>query len=89
MNTTGPAADTISERWLIRMKIVAVRKDQDGIITDFKFDNNQEVDYNQAVSMARGGEIEHVDVFDRKGRATIRSQADGDPNNNLDRLPTF
>ena len=71
------------------MRIVAVRKNQDGDITDFKLDNNQEVNYSQAIDMARNGVIEHIDVFDRKGRPIIRSQPDGDLNNNLDRLPTF
>lgn len=71
------------------MKIVAVRKNQDGNITDFKLDNGQELNYQQAVDLARKGQIENIDMYNRYGRVIIRSEADGDISNNLDNLPTF
>jgi len=70
-------------------RIVAVRKNSDGDITDFKLDNAMELNYDQAVNMARSGQIQNVDVYERAGRAIIRSQRDNDPNNNLDQLPGF
>ena len=70
-------------------KIVAVRKNSDGDITDFKLDNAMELNYDRAVEMAKSGQIENVDVYERGGRAVIRSQRDDNPDNNLDRLPRF
>lgn len=71
------------------MKIVAVRKNKDGDITDFKMDNGQEIGYSQAVQMAKNGQIDQVDVFNKYGREIIRSEPDSDKSNNLSNLPTF
>lgn len=72
------------------MKIVAVSKDDKGTIQQYKLDNNQVVDVNQAISMVENKEIEHCNVFTtRNGSKAIRSNNDGDASNNLDNLPTF
>lgn len=71
-------------------QVVAVRKNGDGDIVELKLSSGQVVDYKQAQQMAKDDEIEHVNVF--KGRdhdEHLRSDADGDPTNNLDNLPTF
>ena len=72
------------------MKIVAVQKDEKGTIQQYKLDNNQIVDVNQAISMVESNEIENCNVFTtRSGSRAIRSNNDGDASNNLDNLPTF
>jgi hypothetical protein len=71
-------------------KIVAVRKNGDGDIIELKTDSGKIVDYKTAQQMAQEGEIEGVNVFKgRDGEPHLRSNADGDPTNNLDQLPTF
>lgn len=72
------------------MKIVAVQKDENGVIQQYKLDNNKVVDANQAIEMVRNKQIENCNVFTTKnGREAIRSDRDGDASNNLDNLPTF
>lgn len=71
-------------------QIVAVRKNGDGDIIEMKLSSGQVVDYKQAQQMAKSGQIVNVNVFrGRDGDEHIRSNADGDPSNNLDNLPTF
>lgn len=71
-------------------KIVAVRKNGDGDIVEIKTDSGKIVDYKTAQQMAQEREIEGVNVFKgRDGELHLRSNADGDPTNNLDQLPTF
>jgi len=71
-------------------KIQAVRKNADGDITELQLSNGVVVDYKHAQEMAKNGEIEGVNVF--KGRDNephLRGNADRDPSNNLDNLPSF
>ncbi|WP_163536246.1 DUF3892 domain-containing protein [Gracilibacillus sp. YIM 98692] len=71
-------------------QIVAVRKNEDGDIVKMKLSSGQVVDYKQAQQMADNNEIEHVNTFKgRDGDKHLRSDADGDPSNNLDNLPQF
>jgi len=72
------------------MKIVAVKKDKRGIITEYKLDNQQVVSQQEAISMVQNGNIENCNVFATKdGDKAIRSDADGNPDNNLDNLEIF
>ena len=72
------------------MKIVAVQKDEKGIIQQYKLDNNKIVDVTQAIKMVKNNEIENCNVFTtRNGSEAIRSNNDGNESNNLDNLPTF
>ena len=72
------------------MKIVAVQKDENGVIQQYKLDNDQVVDVSQAIQMVKNNEIENCNVFTTKsGSEAIRSNNDGDTSNNLDNLPTF
>lgn len=71
-------------------QVVAVRKNNEGDIVELKLSSGQVVDYKQAQAMAKNNEIENVNVFKgRDGDEHLRSDADGDPSNNLDNLPTF
>ncbi|ALS21475.1 MULTISPECIES: DUF3892 domain-containing protein [Paenibacillus] len=70
--------------------VVAVRKNGDGDIVDLKLSNGEVVDYLEAQQLAKDGQLENVNVFrGRDGDEHLRSNADGDPSNNLDNLPGF
>ncbi|MCC2683331.1 MAG: hypothetical protein K0R75_230 [Paenibacillaceae bacterium] len=72
------------------VQVVAVRKNGDGDIVEFKLSSGQVVDYKTAQTMSKQGVLEHTNVFKgRDGEEHLRSDADGDPSNNLDNLPTF
>ncbi len=71
-------------------EVVAVRKNGDGDIVELQLSSGQVVDYKQAQAMAKQGQIANVNVFrGRDGDEHLRSDADGNPDNNLDNLPTF
>jgi len=73
-----------------QFEIVAVRKNGKGNLTNFKLNNGQILDYEEAISMAKNGQIREVDVLDRKsGKKILRSEPDGIEENNLDNLPEF
>ncbi|NEW05373.1 DUF3892 domain-containing protein [Paenibacillus sp. SYP-B3998] len=73
-----------------KAQVVAVRKNGDGDIIQLQLSSGDIVDYKQAQQLAKDGQIEHVNVFrGRDGDEHLRSDADGDPSNNLDQLPTF
>jgi hypothetical protein len=73
-----------------KQQVVAVRKNGDGDIVELKLSSGQVVDYKTAQQMAKANQIEHVNVFrGRDGDEHLRSDADGDPTNNLDNLPNF
>ena len=75
---------------VIKMKIVAVQKDEKGVIQQYKLENDRVVGVKQAIQMVKNNEIENCNVFTtRSGSEAIRSNNDGDPSNNLDNLPTF
>lgn len=70
--------------------VVAVRKNGDGDIIELKLTSGRVVDYVTAQAMVKNKEIQNLNVFrGRDGDEHLRSNADGDPNNNLDALPAF
>ncbi len=70
--------------------IIAVRKNGEGDITELKLTSGQVLNYKEAQVAAKNGEIDGVNVFKgRDGEEHLRANADGDPTNNLDQLPTF
>ena len=72
-----------------QFEIVAVRHDK-GKLTHFKLSNSQELDYQQAITMGKAGQIKGIDVVDREsGLQFIRSERDDTEDNNLDNLPEF
>lgn len=71
-------------------KIVAVRKNSDGDLKEFKLDNGRIVSFKDAYDMGCTGEIEGIICTSGRDEAlVIRSMPDGDPSNNLANLPTF
>lgn len=73
-----------------RETFVAVRKNGDGDIESFKTSSGKMLDYQQALQEVQNGNIQGVNAFKgRDGETYIRGDADGDPSNNLDNLPTF
>lgn len=72
------------------MKVIAIKHGAKGVIEQYKLDNDQIIDAEQAVQMVERGEIEYCTLSTaRNGKKSIRSLNDGDPTNNLDNLPTF
>jgi len=69
--------------------IVAVRKNDEGDLIAFKTNYGQELDYVQALTKAKQGQLAHVDIFHKYGRGILRSEPDGIKANNLDQLPSF
>ncbi|MBM7585592.1 hypothetical protein JOC86_002134 [Bacillus pakistanensis] len=70
-------------------KIVAVRKNDDGDLIGFRTETGRELDYLEALTEAKAGNLAHVDVFHKYGRDILRSEPDGIKENNLDSLPEF
>ncbi len=71
------------------MKIEKVKKNAQGDITDVMI-NGSVYGINDAISLARDGKIEGVNVSKaRSGREFLRSNPDDSETNNLDNLPTF
>ncbi|MCI3921472.1 DUF3892 domain-containing protein [Paenibacillus sp. TRM 82003] len=73
-----------------RETFAAVRKNGDGDITAFQTSTGRQLSYEEALQEVKGGRIAGVNAFKgRDGETYIRGDADGDPSNNLDALPTF
>ncbi|WP_054955093.1 DUF3892 domain-containing protein [Paenibacillus dakarensis] len=71
-------------------EVVAVRKNGDGDIVQLKLNTGSVVDYKTAQQMVQNNEIKNLNVFrGRDDEMHLRSNADGDPSNNLDNLPIF
>jgi hypothetical protein len=80
----------IGQQQSAREQVVAVRKNGDGDIVELKLSSGNVVDYKTAQTMVKNKQIENLNVFKgRDGDEHLRSNADGDPSNNLDNLPTF
>jgi hypothetical protein len=79
-----------AEQGAQRESFVAVQKNGDGDITSFQTSSGRVLDYQQALAEVQNGNIQGVNAFKgRDGETYIRGNADGDPSNNLDHLPTF
>lgn len=73
-----------------KSKIVKVKKNSQGDITDVMTENGNVYSIDDAVMMAKDGAFEGVNVGRAKnGREYLRSNPNGDENDNLDNLPTF
>ncbi|WP_078552530.1 DUF3892 domain-containing protein [Bacillus alkalicellulosilyticus] len=69
---------------------VAVRKNNEGDIVELKTSTGRVMDYKQAQQEVQNGIISGANVFTgRDGEPHLRSNADGNPDNNLDNLPQF
>lgn len=71
-------------------RIVKVRKDGDGDITNVMLEDGTAYTLDEAIRMTEQGNINGVTIGKSKsGTQYLRSNPDGDPDNNLDQLPTF
>lgn len=71
-------------------KVVKVKKNSDGDITDVMLDNGAVHSVTEAISMTKDEMIDGVNVGKAKnGREFIRSNPNGKENDNLDNLQTF
>ncbi|MNH80671.1 hypothetical protein D3C87_439910 [compost metagenome] len=73
-----------------REVFVAVQKNGDGDLSAFKTSSGRILSYEEALKEVQAGSIAGVNAFKgRDGETYLRGDADGDPTNNLDALPTF
>jgi hypothetical protein len=72
------------------MKIVKVRKNADGDITNVLTCTGEELDVSKAVALAKSGTVESVVVGkNRNGNDVIKSSPSSNTEDNLDNLPSF
>lgn len=70
------------------MRITAIKETKDYTIEAVQLDDGSVHSLEDAIQMAKNGQIEGVSVAESKnGSATLRSTPDGDPSNNLKNLP--
>jgi hypothetical protein len=75
---------------MMNESIVAVQRNGEGDITMFKTSSGRVLSYQEALTEVDNNRIQGVNTFKgRDGEVYIRSNADGNPSNNLDQLPTF
>lgn len=73
-----------------KAKIVKVRKNSEGDITDVMLDNGSVYSMDEAITLVKDHIIEGVNIGRAKnGREYLRSNPNGEDNDNLDNLPTF
>lgn len=73
-----------------KTKIIKVRKNLHGNITDVMVENGNIYSIEDAIMMARDGVIEGVNVGRAKnGREFLRANPNNNQNDNLDKLPIF
>lgn len=73
-----------------KSKIIKVKKNQDGDITDVMLENGNVYSIDEAIMMTRDGLIEGVNVGKaRNGREYLRSNPNDIEGDNLDSIPTF
>ncbi len=82
MNTFDSIPNTSSNA----LEIVAVQK-SNSQISGYQLSNGQIVSKNQALEMAKNGEIRNVGVATNQGNEYLRSLPDSTATNNLDNLP--
>lgn len=71
-------------------RFVAVRKNSDGTLKEFKSNSGKVYDYEMALEAVENGEIENALPFTgRDGARHIRGKNDGDDSNNLSKLKEF
>jgi len=73
-----------------KSKIVKVKKNSEGDITDVMLDNGSVHAIDEAITMAKNDLIDGVNVGKAKnGREYLRSNPNGEESDNLDNLPMF
>ena len=69
-------------------EIIGLIKER-GKITGYKLSDQRSVSKNEAVSMAKSGEIKGVGIAHRGDTEYLKSIPDGSENNNLGNLPAY
>lgn len=73
-----------------KAKIIKVKKNSDGDITDIMLQNGNVYSVDEAIMMAKDEKIEGVNVGRAKnGREYLRSNPNGSESDNLDHMPIF
>lgn len=73
-----------------KCKIMKVKKNNDGEITDVMLENGNVYSINEAIMMAKNRAIAGVNVGKSKnGKEYLRSNPNEEQNDNLDNIPTF
>ncbi|MCM8711312.1 DUF3892 domain-containing protein [Clostridium sp. SYSU_GA19001] len=73
-----------------KSKIIKVKKNPDGDITDVMLDNGNVYSINEAIMMAKDDLIQGVNVGkSRNGREYLRSNPNDKEGDNLDNMPEF
>ncbi|MBD7912867.1 MULTISPECIES: DUF3892 domain-containing protein [Clostridium] len=73
-----------------KSKVVKVKKNPDGDITDVMLENGNVYSIDEAIMMAKDHLIEGVNVGkSRNGREYLRSNPNDNESDNLDNKPTF
>lgn len=73
-----------------KSKVIKVKKNPQGDITDVMLENENVYSIDEAIMMAKDGLIEGVNVGKAKnGREYLRSNPNGDEGDNLENRPTF
>ncbi|MBZ4667176.1 MAG: hypothetical protein JG775_328 [Defluviitaleaceae bacterium] len=73
-----------------KSKIVKIKKNSEGDITDVMLDNGSVHAIDEAITMAKNDLIDGVNVGKAKnGREYLRSNPNGEESDNLDNLPMF
>ncbi|KGK87300.1 DUF3892 domain-containing protein [Clostridium sp. HMP27] len=72
------------------MKIIKIRKNNDGDITNVLTDDNIQRSLTEAVALAKRGKLDSIIVQkNQNGVNTIASSPKSNEENNLNNLPTF
>ena len=69
-------------------KIIVALVKKDGQVVGYQFDDGQKVDKEQAIQMARNGDIKDVGIAQREGNEYLKSLPDSKQDNNLGSLPS-
>lgn len=73
-----------------KSKVIKVKKNSQGDITDIMLENGTVHSITEAISMAKDNLIDGVNVGKAKnGREYLRSNPNGNENDNLDNKPIF
>lgn len=74
---------------MVELKVVAVKKNEEGNLTHFKLSDGRIVNHEECGAMCDCGELGLIHTTGREGADVIRSYPDGDESNNLSSLPEF
>ncbi|MTK11737.1 MAG: DUF3892 domain-containing protein [Clostridiaceae bacterium] len=73
-----------------KSKVIKVKKNNDGDITDVMLENGNVYSIDEAIMMAKDNLIQGVNVGTaRNGRNYLRSNPNDKDNDNLDNMPSF